>query len=488
MKRTFLPAVATLCLLAVAHPRTAGARTGPAVTDSDRDGLTDEVEATLGTDPFEKDSDTDGLGDGEEVLLWGSNPLNLNTDGRNDRGEPTGDDTNDAEEVAAGTDPNGADTDGDGLPDTVDPNPLRIDGDSDGLTDVEELTVTHTDPRLRDSDLGGAADGWEVRVGTDPNVAGDDPTSPDSDFDYLPDGDEVTIGTDPHNVDTDYDFVYDYNDAVSCNPLNADTDYDGLDDHYDNASMIGLCETPLDCDCNQPDRDHDGILDGDEPEGLTVADRDEDGLVDGVEELVYHSSPGSPDTDRDGLNDGDEVRTYLTDPASPDTDCDGVDDGAEIGATTDPLHAADGSNCDGFPSPPGAGGTGDNEAGGAADTGGGAGTGNAAGAGGVTGAAGTPGAAGRAGGGDASGASAGIGLTSAGGAAGDESGGGAPSTPAAGKSPGASGGAATSSDNDHGRGCSHAVGTPSGSAALPLALLLLLFGRRHRLRAVSKST
>src|SRR5690606_7927755 len=48
-------------------------------TDSDGDGLTDEEEIRLGTDPTDPDTDGDGLTDGEEVAL-GTNPLSKDTD------------------------------------------------------------------------------------------------------------------------------------------------------------------------------------------------------------------------------------------------------------------------------------------------------------------------------------------------------------------------------------------------------------------------
>ena len=56
-----------------------GARTGPdgrliLFRDSDGDGLSDEEEIALGTDPFNPDTDGDGYPDGLEVAL-GSNPL-----------------------------------------------------------------------------------------------------------------------------------------------------------------------------------------------------------------------------------------------------------------------------------------------------------------------------------------------------------------------------------------------------------------------------
>ncbi|MDO8617899.1 MAG: calcium-binding protein [Candidatus Uhrbacteria bacterium] len=43
-------------------------------TDSDQDGLTDEQELKLGTDPHNPDTDGDGYPDGEEVQK-GYNPL-----------------------------------------------------------------------------------------------------------------------------------------------------------------------------------------------------------------------------------------------------------------------------------------------------------------------------------------------------------------------------------------------------------------------------
>lgn len=49
--------------------------------DSDGDGLTDEQEYTVGTDPYNWDSDADALSDGDEVLLYFTDPLSRDTDG-----------------------------------------------------------------------------------------------------------------------------------------------------------------------------------------------------------------------------------------------------------------------------------------------------------------------------------------------------------------------------------------------------------------------
>lgn len=64
----------------------------PSGDDSDGDGLTDDEEASLGTDPNNPDSDGDGISDGDEV--------------------------------DQGTDPNNPDSDGDGIPDGSDSSPL----------------------------------------------------------------------------------------------------------------------------------------------------------------------------------------------------------------------------------------------------------------------------------------------------------------------------------------------------------------------------
>lgn len=94
--------------------------------DSDADGLLDDEEITIGTNPFDPDTDKDGLKDGAEVHTHKTDPLN---------------------------------------PDT----------DSDDLLDGNEVYKFKTDPLLRDTDNGGVADGHEVNEdSTDPLNAADD--------------------------------------------------------------------------------------------------------------------------------------------------------------------------------------------------------------------------------------------------------------------------------------------------------------------------
>ena len=49
--------------------------------DTDKDGLPDSEELTLGTDPNKADTDNDGLSDYDEVKVYHTNPLKPDTDG-----------------------------------------------------------------------------------------------------------------------------------------------------------------------------------------------------------------------------------------------------------------------------------------------------------------------------------------------------------------------------------------------------------------------
>jgi outer membrane protein OmpA-like peptidoglycan-associated protein len=94
--------------------------------DSDADGLTDDEERRIGTDPYKADTDGDGLSDYQEVKEYKTDPLN---------------------------------------PDT----------DYDGLKDGPEVFTHNTNPRERDTDKGGVADGHEViEDHTNPNDPSDD--------------------------------------------------------------------------------------------------------------------------------------------------------------------------------------------------------------------------------------------------------------------------------------------------------------------------
>jgi hypothetical protein len=348
--------------------------------DSDGDGLTDDVEPVIGTDPGNPDTDGDGTGDGQEDAD-GDGLTNLEevtgseNDGfGNEPTDPTDADTDDdgltdGQEVdLTGTDPNVADTDGDGTSDAAE------DPDGDGLTNLEEVTGSEndafdneaTDPLVADTDGGGVDDGDEVAAGTDPNnplddlpgddqdqdgltdaeelLEGTDPTDPDTDGDGLKDGEEVkTFDTDPLDPDTDTDGLTDGDEvrATDTDPLDPDSDNDGLSDGRE-VNNVGS-------DPNRKDTDGDRLGDGQEVKRFKTdplrKDTDGDGLNDRVEvkgsaNKKYDKCPTNPkrkDSDRDGLTDRQEVKRFGTDPCNKDTDMGGASDGKEIKAGSDPL-------------------------------------------------------------------------------------------------------------------------------------------------------
>ncbi|MBK7105711.1 MAG: OmpA family protein [Ignavibacteriae bacterium] len=186
-------------------------------SDIDGDGLTDEQEEELGTNPEIADSDGDGLSDGVEFLKTKTDPKAADSDGD---GLSDGDEVNNYK-----TDPNKADTDGDGLKDSDEINvhktdPLKADTDGDGLNDSDELLKYKTNPTKADTDSDDLKDGEEVtKHKTDPLKA-------DTDGDGLSDGDEVIKHkSNPFKKDTD-DGTVDDNAEVKrgTNPLNPDDD------------------------------------------------------------------------------------------------------------------------------------------------------------------------------------------------------------------------------------------------------------------------
>jgi hypothetical protein len=120
------------------------------------------------------------------------------------------------------------DTDGDGIPDSIE------DADHDGYVDADE-----TDPNDADTDDDGLSDGDEV------NTYSSNPLELDTDGDGLQDGTEVgeTTGT----ADTDGGiFIPDADGgATTTDPLDDDSDNDGLLD-------------------GEEDANHNGVVDGDE--------------------------------------------------------------------------------------------------------------------------------------------------------------------------------------------------------------------------------
>ena len=116
---------------------------GNSTVDTDGDGLTDEEELNLGTDPNNSDTDGDGLSDADEVDA-GTDPSNSDSDN---------DGLLDGEEEALGTDPNNSDTDGDGLSDADEVDAGTDPTVSDSATGTPTTLLPTNGPWTRDSFL-----------------------------------------------------------------------------------------------------------------------------------------------------------------------------------------------------------------------------------------------------------------------------------------------------------------------------------------------
>ncbi len=241
--------------------------------DSDGDGVSDETELLMGTDPNNVDSDGDGKSDGMEDA--------------DEDGVP------DAQEIEMGTDPNNADSDGDGIPDGY------ADFDGDGLSNAEEGALG-TNPQSADSDNDGISDYDEVWVyGSDPTESNDDDDSDgfSNEFENLD-----FICSDPETVDSDYDGDGLPNVAEGClgtNYILADTDGDGIDDGKE--LFLGL--DPLVADAT--DSDGDGYPDLVE-ELLGTDPNNPDDADDALEGITSGSFGGFGDESSSGNGDGED--------------------------------------------------------------------------------------------------------------------------------------------------------------------------------------
>jgi gliding motility-associated-like protein len=293
--------------------------------DCDFDGLSNQQEQLLGTDPFNPDSDGDGVIDGTEVAD-GTNPLNP------------------CSFVLASQ--------------TVAPTAAwnALDCDNDGLTNEQEV-LAGTDPLNPDSDGDGVIDGTEVADGTNPlNPCSFDlasqtvaPTAAwnalDCDNDGLTNEEEVLAGTDPLNPDSDGDGVIDgtevedvTNPLIPCSFVLASQTvaptsvWNALD--CDNDGLTNEEEVLAGTDPLNPDSDGDGVIDGTE-----VADGtnplDPCSFVFASQTVTPISAWNTLDCDNDGLTNEEET-SEGTDPSNPDTDGDGVTDSIEITDGTNP--------------------------------------------------------------------------------------------------------------------------------------------------------
>ncbi len=320
--------------------------------DDDGDGYLDLQELELGTDPLDdtvhptdldgdgipdpSDPDVDGDGYPNDDDLFPTDPAewaDFDQDGKGDNGD-TDDDNDgypDTVEEDKGSDPKDPnsfpdDLDGDGIPDTDDPD---IDGDGfangDDAFPLDDEEWLDTDGDLvgnnsdEDDDGDGFADTLEVALGTNP-------LSPFS-FPADLDGDKIPDALDP---DRDGDGVENIKDAFPNDPLEwVDTDGDGIgnsaDEDDDGDGFADDLETslgydPLDYDSHPGDLDGDGIPD------IQDDDMDGDGIANDQDQF-----PGNPtewlDTDGDGIGNNSDL----------DDDGDGFADTLELDYGTDAL-------------------------------------------------------------------------------------------------------------------------------------------------------
>ncbi|HIE10672.1 MAG TPA: hypothetical protein EYP62_03600, partial [Kiritimatiellae bacterium] len=236
-------------------------------------------------------SDTNGLMDGNTVTK-SAGPIT-------GTGDNDGDCLDNARELAAGTEPCLADTDG------------------DGMWDGWEWSFSTNNPAHTNAVALDPLDNGTDRVDTPQAEDGDPGQAPDAD----PDGDGAS---NLEEFQWWYQNIYlagggvceagSPTNRISPDPTQADTDADGIPDMWE--MVNGLDPT--------------------DPSDAGV-DSDGDGLSDG-EEYRWSSDPYNPDTDGDGIPDGTEVSLGLY-PAQADSDQDGLDDGFEQSIGTDPADA-----------------------------------------------------------------------------------------------------------------------------------------------------
>lgn len=247
-------------------------------------------------------------------------------------------------------DPNGVDTDGDGLTDVVETNtgiflnaadtgtdPANNDTDGDNLLDGAEVlgdavTGFTSNPLVRDSDADGLDDDVEV-LGSSNTLYGSedtDPTDPDSDNDGALDGEEIlTMGTDPNLGDTDFDGLSD---------IQEDVNRDGVVDATETSAVDGDTDNDLLPDGWEVNNGLDAINTNDllgDPDGDTLLNEDE------YNGGVQSSDPNDPDSDNDKLDDRFEYDsiglTGLLNLNNRDSDGDGLSDGYEVANDLNPL-------------------------------------------------------------------------------------------------------------------------------------------------------
>jgi len=303
------------------------------VVDMDADGLGDDLEDELNSDPLDADSDEDGVGDGNEAdpALDGDGDLAisvLDVDSDNDGLFDGTESGLDCSSAATDARQGHCRADADGGETTT--SPVNPDTDGGGVRDGSE-----------DVNLNGAVDAGETNPVA--GKGGDDSMQADADGDGLSDKLETELGTNPSDVDSDDDGLPDGEEANPTDDHDGDGTINALDHDSDGDGLFDGTELGKGCSNAATDASRmQCIADGDAGATKTspiLEDTDFGGIKDGVE-----------DKDKDGVIDDGE-----TDPNEPiddvecetDADC-GMSDSGMVcvdGACTPGCRGQDGNSC-----------------------------------------------------------------------------------------------------------------------------------------------
>ena len=295
----------------------------PVAVDEDKDGEADgealiEDCAQAGDCPDFGETDGDGVPTSVDNCPNDENPEQQDTDGDGDGDACDGDDDDDGQadgaDVCPGVpDPGQEDLDGDGEGDACD-----LDDDDDGVPDTSDNCPSTANPDQANPDgdaNGSACDGDDDDDGLD-DPADNCPAVPNpgqEDQDTDGDGDACDPDADGDGTSDATDLCVGVSD-----PAQTDTDGDGLGDACDAdddadgvADAADLCPTAA--DPAQLDTDGDG--DGD----ACDADDDDDGEPDATDNCQLVANPGQADDDGDSIGE-----------ACDDDDGDGVANAADV--------------------------------------------------------------------------------------------------------------------------------------------------------------